>query len=202
MHLNVALYINCLSFYSCLEDCFGVGVSENVCMHTWRVHTCITHDISVIHYWCAGRYRTTCVRIHFVPFFVGQSKFHSFWRTVSKHAPEFNLGHQMSWLFPCHENITHLAVSTNIWLSGRCRRRLNVHGSVRHYTNLIEMTNKMQLFLDCSVCFEWHCSSSGAFVKSRNSGIINCPTQLHLVGHFYKIRRKCLYELDSHQTSH
>jgi len=23
--------------------------------------------------------------------------------------------------------------------------------------------------------------------QSRNSGIINCPTQLHLVGHFYKI---------------
>ena len=23
--------------------------------------------------------------------------------------------------------------------------------------------------------------------QSRNNGIINCPTQLHLVGHFYKI---------------
>ena len=23
--------------------------------------------------------------------------------------------------------------------------------------------------------------------QSRNSGIINCPTQLHLAGHFYKI---------------
>jgi hypothetical protein len=23
--------------------------------------------------------------------------------------------------------------------------------------------------------------------QSRNNGLINCPTQLHLVGHFYKI---------------
>ena len=43
---------------------------------------------------------------------------------------------------------------------------LDVHGSMHHDTNLIEMTNKMQLW---------------------NNGIINCPTQLHLVGHFYKI---------------
>jgi len=25
------------------------------------------------------------------------------------------------------------------------------------------------------------------FEQSRNNGIINCPTQLHPVGHFYKI---------------
>jgi hypothetical protein len=30
-------------------------------------------------------------------------------------------------------------------------------------------------------------SSQKHVEQSRNNGIINCPTQLHLVGHFYKI---------------
>jgi len=33
--------------------------------------------------------------------------------------------------------------------------------------------------------------------QSRKNGIINCPTQLHLIGHFYKI---CTYSLRYCQT--
>jgi hypothetical protein len=47
-------------------------------------------------------------------------------------------------------------------------------------------------------CFEWYYLLKHV-EQSRNSGIINCPTQLHFVGYFYKIcimmHRLFLYDL-------
>jgi len=38
--------------------------------------------------------------------------------------------------------------------------------------------------------------------QSRNNGIINCPTQLYLVGHFYKISLNNIYRMISDLRGH
>jgi len=55
--------------------------------------------------------------------------------------------------------------------------KLDVPGSLHRKTNLIKMTNKMQLCktiyysnVDCSTCFEWHYCSKPV-EQSRNNGI-------------------------------
>ena len=44
-----------------------------------------------------------------------------------------------------------------------------------------------RLSLPAAVMAEWELYRSKHVEHSRNNGIINCPTQLHLAGHFYKI---------------